>query len=462
MRPLAIALLFAFLSCSDEPTATTDGGGYIPDTSTELTTPDWTDATHGNDANPDYAVVFPQEEVNTLEITMTEREWTFIQQNMEEKSGITFGEDGSGGTYGGNAFTELEPDYVTVSLKFNGREWYKAGFRLKGNSSLMGSWRKGIYKLPFRLKLDEFEDYYPQIKNQRFYGFQELSMSPGANDNTLIREKAGADIFRDAGIPSSQTAFCKVYIDFGDGKKYCGVYTMVEVVDDTMINDQFGDDDGNIYKPESTFKTFSAKEFEKKNHEDENDYSDVQAMITALNSTTRTSDAAQWRTDLEAAFHVDHFIRWLAVNTTMLNWDSYGNMAHNYYLYNHPEAGLTWIPWDNNEAMSSRSTHKLTISLSEISNAWPLIRYIMDDAVYSNRYRTYVEEFSENVFTTEKMNTLFEHHHTLIAPYVIGPDAKEEGAYTQLTSSAAFTSALSDLKQHVVDRLEEVEEYLGE
>lgn len=52
--------------------------------------------------------------------------------------------------------------------------------------------------------------------------------------------------------------------------------------------------------------TFSAEEFAKKNHEDENDYSDVQAMITALNSTTRTSDAAQWRTNLEATFHVDH------------------------------------------------------------------------------------------------------------------------------------------------------------
>ncbi len=108
---------------------------------------------------------------------------------------------------------------------------------------------EGIYKLAFRRKLDAFEDYYPQIKNQRRCGLQELSVSPGANDGTLIREKASADIFKDAGIPSSRTAFYKVYIDFGDGKKYCGVSTMVEVVDDTMINDQFDDDDCNIYKP---------------------------------------------------------------------------------------------------------------------------------------------------------------------------------------------------------------------
>jgi len=39
-------------------------------------------------------------------------------------------------------------------------------------------------------------------------------------------------------------------------------------------------------------------------------------------------------------------------NNTMVNWDSYGVMAHNYYLYNDPVRHLTWIPWDHNEALS--------------------------------------------------------------------------------------------------------------
>jgi spore coat protein CotH len=424
-----------------------------------LSVPDWTDYTHGNIANPDYAVVFPQDKVNTIEIVMTGTDWSNIQSNVTSLYGVAFG----GGGQGGGGFPSTDPDYVSVSLKFNGMEWYKVGFRLKGNSTLRNSWRNGIYKLPFRLNMDRYEDQFPQIKNQRFYGFKELSMSPGANDNSLIREKVGSDIFRTAGIPSSQTAFYKVYIDFGSGLNYCGVYTMVEVVDDTMIESQFGDDSGNIYKPESTFQSFIQAQFEKKNNQTENDYSDVQSVIAVLNSDLRLMDPARWRTNLEKVFNVDHFIKWLAVNTTMLNWDTYGRMAHNYYLYHAPDKGLMWIPWDNNECMFNRSmggSSSYTISLSTTSTSWPLIRYLMDDPVYQVTYKQYMREFVEQVFTSANMSELFTKYHTLISPYVIGPDAVEQGKYTHLPNAAAFSSALETLKQHVATQHAAAIDYL--
>jgi spore coat protein H len=411
--------------------------------------PDWTEATHGNDAQPDYGTVFPQAKINTLEITMTTEDWTGILNNVQSLFGYAFGAGGSQ-PGGPGSFPEQEPDYAAVSLRFNDTEWYKVGFRLKGNSTLRNSWRSGIYKLPFRLHFDKFEDDYPQIKNQRFYGFKELSMSPGANDNSLIREKAGSDIFRLAGIPCSQTAFYKVYINFGEGLKYCGVYTMVEVVDDTMIKSQFGTDDGNIYKPESTFQNFVTAQFEKKNNETESDFGDVVATINALNSPLRTTDPSQWRANLEQNFNADHFMKWLAINTTMLNWDTYGRMAHNYYLYNNPGKGLTWIPWDNNEAMMNRGATITTISLDGVGANWPLIRYLMDDPVYLEKYKEYVREFKDNTFNTQKMNELFTRYHTLISPHVIGPEAVEQGKYTYLTNPANFSSELETLKQHVI------------
>ncbi len=421
--------------------------------------PDWTDASHGNKTDPDYTTVFPQNKVNTLEITMTNADWSSIQSNMTTLYGSAFGVGGQGG----GVFPDTEPDYVSVSMKFNGKEWYKVGFRLKGNSTLRNSWRNGIYKLPFRLNIDHYEDQFPQINNQRFYGFKELSMSPGANDNSLIREKVGADIFRAAGVPSSQTAFYKVYIDFGSGLKYCGVYTMVEVVDDTMVDKQFGEHSGNIYKPESTFQSFLSSQFEKRNNETENDYADVLSAVTALNSSMRSTDPMQWRTEIEKTFNTDHFMKWLAINTTMLNWDTYGRMAHNYYLYNAPGKGLIWIPWDNNECMLNRvmnSSSPYSISLSTTTSTWPLIRYFMDDPVYSNLYKQYMKEFTEQVFTTAKMNELFTKYHTMISPYVIGPDAVEEGKYTHLTSGASFTDALETLKQHVVTQNMAAADYL--
>lgn len=465
---LTITICVCCNSDEDDSVEPTESDSTLQDIS------DWTDATHGNDASPDYSTVFPQDKVSTIEITMTKENWESINDNMEEISGTTFG--GGGGTMGGGnggipgggggaggGFSSEDPDYVAVQFKFNDREWYKVGFRLKGNSTLSSAWGSGIYKLPFRLNFDEFEDQYPQIENQRFYGFKELSMSPGIQDNSLIREKVAADIFRTAGIPAARTSFYKVYINFGEGVKYCGVYTMVEVIDDTMVKDQFGEDEGNIYKPESNFSSFSEAQFEKKNNKSENDYSDVQTAITALNSSLRTTDPEEWRKNLEAAFNVDHFIKWLAVNSTLVNWDTYGGaMAHNYYLYHHSTKGLTWIPWDNNESLSlGRMGDAGDLSQSNVTNSWPLIRYLIDDAVYNQKYKDYIKDFSENTFTTEKMNALFEYNHNLISPYVIGPDEKEEGKYTNLSSASAFTSALSDLKDHVVSRLKAVQDYLN-
>jgi hypothetical protein len=420
-----------------------------------LTTADWSEASHGNGADPNYLVVFPQDKVNTLEIAMTAADWQSILANMQALYGYGFGSGGN--QQPGGTFPSQEPDYVAVSVTFNGKEWYKVGFRLKGNSTLSRSWRQGIYKLPFRLNFDRFEDEFPEISNQRFYGFKELSLSCGANDNSLLREKIGSDIFRAAGVPCAQTAFYKVFIDFGSGSKYCGIYTVVEVVDDTLIKNQFGSDDGNIYKPESSFRSFIMPQFEKKNNEEVNDYSDVQQTISILNSGIRSMDPPQWRTSLSSVFNTGHFLKWLAVNTTIVSWDTYGRMAHNYYLYNLPGKGLTWIPWDNNECMLDRQagpggSATVTLPLDGVTDAWPLIRYLADDPVYYQLYKDHVKVFAEDIFLPLEINAELDRYHNLIAPYVIGPEMTETGKYTQLTSPSGFTSEWAALKNHVVAR----------
>ncbi|MFN3849686.1 MAG: CotH kinase family protein [Spirosomataceae bacterium] len=470
------------------------------------------DPAQSNDSAPDYETVFPQDKVNTLEISMTTTEWNAIKADMVSKAGYDFGTratmtgigggmqgggtlptgggtppNGGGGTppngggiQGGNAgggaldIIPGDPIWVQSTVKFNGKEWKKVGFRLKGNSSLSQAWGAGVYKLPFKLQFDEFEDQYPETLNQRFYGFKEFSFSPGQGDNSLMRDKIVSDLFRSAGIPAARTAFYKVYIDFGSGSKYCGVYTMVEVVDDTMVENQFGEDKGNIYKPESNFTAFNQSVFEKKNNETAANWSDVQAVITALNATTRTSNAATWRANLEKVFDVDHFLKYLAINNTIVNWDSYGAMAHNYYLYT-PTATqkVTWIPWDFNLSMTSSTAavgntqvqgmgvmgRGVSLEMTEVTAQWPLIRYLANDATYLAKYKNYLKEFTSNHFTEAKMNSIIDKHYNLIQNYVIGSEPEQTG-YTYLANSAAFTSAITQLKAHVVGRNQAVAAYL--
>jgi spore coat protein H len=420
--------------------------------------PDWTTTTHGN-VSPDYTTVFPQNAINTIEITIGATNWAAIRNNMKSLYGYDFGAGGAGAPGG---FPATDPDYVDVTLKFNGKTWKNVGYRLKGNSTLSQSWRSGNYKLPFRFNFDKFEDQYPGIKNQHFYGFEELSFSPGAKDQSLIREKITADIFRLNGIAAPQTAFYKVFTDFGAGLKYCGVYCCVEVPEDNMVKSQLGEESGNMYKPESNFASFVQSKFEKKNNETAANYSDVQGFITALNSGLRTANPTLWRANMEAIFNVDYFTKWLATNTAIVNWDTYGSIAHNYYLYNHSINKLMWIPWDNNEALTRSpgitgttgggGAYALSLSMNEVNAAaWPLLRYIADDAVYMQKYKDYLKSFKNNVLTQTAMDALIDKYYTLVTPFAIGINGEQPG-YTYLTGSTAFTNEKDILKTHISNR----------
>jgi spore coat protein CotH len=414
-------------------------------------------------------VTFPQDAVNTIEISMTTTQWASIRENMKALYGYDFG--GRAGAGGG--FPDDDPDYVALTVKYNGKQWKKMGFRLKGNSTLASAWGTGNYKLPFRLKTSEFEDTYPAIKGQRFYGFKELSFSPGRSDPSLIREKSTADILRLAGVPAARTAFYRVFIDFGQGLKYCGVYTAVEVIDDTMIKDQYGEDKGNIYKPESALRTFVEAEFEKKNNKSPADFSDVQNLITALNSPLRTTNAPQWRANLQAVFNVDHFLKWLAVNNAIVNWDVYGAIAHNYYLYNHSTKKITWIPWDHNEAMTGSPgitgivggggqgagpNRGLSLTMNEVGTAWPLVRYLADDSVYFAAYKSHLKTFANTVLVPANLNAMFDRYTALISPYVVGANGEQPG-YTY-TSASQFASALPGLKTHIQARRDLIAQFV--
>src|SRR5439155_11836034 len=141
---------------------------------------------------------------------------------------------------------------------------------------------------------------YPETWNQRLYGFKDLSMAVNFLDYSQIRETLAYGLFRTAGVAAPRTAFYRVYIDFGQGLQYNGLYTAVELPEDTMLEDQFGENAGNIYKPESALSKFLASEFPRQNHKGSVDYSDVEALITALNNTSlHASDSPRWRANLE-------------------------------------------------------------------------------------------------------------------------------------------------------------------
>ena len=532
---LAVAV---FTACSGCIAATGAGGDSeaVPDTGDLQADP-----SHSSSADPDYSVVFPDDEVNVMTVTISPENWQKMLDNMTELYG-EFGRSTAGGTPAepgardgvqpgegqgmGDTSDDIDPVYVPANVSFEDQVWTDVGIRFKGQMSLGSTWKEGSYKISFKLDFDKFEDENPAIKNQRFYGFDELNLQSGYTDDSLMRDMIVPSIFRESGVPAPYTAFYRIYVDYGEGPVYFGLYTMVESVEDTVIETQFEDDSGNVYKPEGTGATFvqgtfDTGSFEKKTNEGDANWSDVEALYTVLNSETRTTDPETWRTELEAVLDVDEFLRWLATNTVIQNWDTYGGNCRNFYLYADPSDGrITWIPWDNNFALNGNMGagnqgdlpandgavrmnrppanatwqpdrdrpengimpgnltrvnpaagagnagfgggmgRTLSLDLGDAGENWPLIRYLADDPVYYEQYREYLETVVTTSFEPTKMEETYRYYHALIEPYVTGSGGEQAG-YTHLKSAEAFETSLDALIEHAYGRHDAVMEYLS-
>ncbi len=453
----AALLILSATSCRNDEyifnnTYDNDADEYDPTQVDDQTYPDWTAESHGNGVDPNFDLIFPEEaEVLRMDLTISSSNLSKMTSDLKDIVG------GSNMMGGGSSTIEDTPVWVPCSVTFNDIEWYQVGVRYKGNSSLSQVYYSSNNKYSFKLDFDEFEDDYPALKNQRFYGFKQLNLNNNYEDNSFMREKVVSDLFREFGVAAAHTSFCEIYIN----GTYYGLYTIVEEVDDTLIKSQFDLSDGNCYKPEISFATnsYDTDDLCLKTNTSSPDYSDAKALYTTLHSSTRSTDQEAWCEALESVFDVDRFLKWLAINTSIQNWDSYGNMAHNYYLYNY-DGRLTWIPWDHNEALQSATGNYTTYTpsqLSSVSTSWPLIRYLIEVDEYREIFDGYLREFIDGAFSPTKMISTYESYYSLLYTSAYNENFS---SYSFLSSGSQFDSAVSTLKSHVSSRYSVINSYL--
>lgn len=478
---LLTIIFILLLSCE---VSSVDSEDYTLDT----TDWDWTEDTHSNNVEPNYDIVFPGESDGTdatvleIHLSFDYDDWYEMQHDISENIDKVNNDD-----------YDYTPVWVPCSVFYDYEddgvedltEWYKVGIRYKGNSSLQTAYNDGNNKLSFKLDFDEFEDDYTEIEDQRFFGFKQLNLNNNFDDESFLRESVASDLFREFGLISSETSFCVVYLDNGqDDEQYYGIYTIVEEVDDTVVETQLDENFmGNLYKPDGDSAQFSGnytwdeEEMEVKN-EGEDVYEDTYSLYTLMANYDDYDTKSEWMTELEAVLDVDTFLKWYAANTVMQNWDTYGNMSHNYYLYNYADSSegtslLTWIPWDNNEAFLDGNGEKDPVNLGYGSDVdddeWPLIGYILDQSSYQIIYDGYVEDFISSTnsaigsvvkdlyFDSDLLESLYTKYETLLEDWA---DLEETG-YTFLDRDSDFSSAINTMITFADDRVDEVETYLG-
>ena len=166
---------------------------------------------HDPDFNP-----FVDDRIATVRIEMTDENWAFLRKHAFEEQyvrGDFWWDD------------ELVPD---------------VGVRPKGNSSLGQAVGWDSPRVPFAVDFNIFN------RARTFHGGKKVFLNNGWSDPTLIREMVAYKIFADMGVPAPRCSLVDVWVN----EKHLGVYTMVEMVDQTFISKHFEDSTGNLYKPE--------------------------------------------------------------------------------------------------------------------------------------------------------------------------------------------------------------------
>lgn len=298
----------------------------------------------------------------------------------------------------------------------------KIGFRQKGNFSNIGATIKP--KKPFKIEFDEFVD-------QRYQGLKSINLNNGTDDPSYFREPLSYYLLRNAGVVAPRTSFAKLFVN----GEYWGLYTVVEQVDKVFLRDHFGSDvnDGNLYKTKKEAQAFltsfgedqqvynDSSNLELKTNEKTPDWSRLIAFIHLINSENHDSIDQE----LAQVFDVETYLKVLAIEKLILSWDSYWGGGNNYYLYEHPDGRIVWIPWDMNETFGRLKGFDLNLFVNKgylvptnLQDARPLLNAIFSNETNKTRYLELVCNLLNDVYLPERIDTVLLGWHNLIADAV--------------------------------------------
>jgi len=403
---------------------------------------------HPASSSVDYWTVFDDTRVHRVEIRLSQENWDLMWQDIEAK-------------------VEVPADIVIF-----GELYENVGFRMRGQFSM----RMSGEKKPWKVNTDAYVD------GQEIYNLHMLVFINNLGDQSLIREKLAYEMMRFAGAPASHVAFIEFWIDIIDDEEapeYYGVYTMVERVDRKFLANRFGQEnvDGALYKAshaqrgpmDLAYYGDDISSYPPTNGEyayglmsdpQDHDYGDLLELIKIIDGTEyATGD--DFAAALEAVFNVDSFLRYMAVNTSLGNWDSYPQTGNNYYLYHNPGTDLfEWIPWDL--AWGSINFPLFERSEPTVSEFAPLHEMVFQVPRYRIIYAAYLDLLVREFFNGPNIQVMAEQYHDMIAAYIDQGDGdKAFYGESAIFSPEDFENSVQGLVDFAEQRSDWILDYLA-
>lgn len=268
--------------------------------------------------------IFERQHVIEVQVEMSPEDWEALSFEGIGMREILFPASG---------FREVPPyTQFAASVRVDGVSYENVAIRKKGYIGSLSVIRPSL-KLDFERNLEQ----------ELVGGRRRMTLNNDVQDPTHVKQCLSYDLFAAAGLPAPRCNYAHVVVNGVD----LGTYSHVEAVDKPMLARYFADNGGNLYEGQlADFNAATREHLELETNEEENDRSDVQAVVEALAASDDQVVAA-----LDRVVDLDQFFSFWALETLIGHWDGYASNSNNYFAYHDPTTDkFFFIPWGTDQA----------------------------------------------------------------------------------------------------------------
>ncbi len=322
-----------------------------------------------------------------------------------------------------------EEQYTPATIVIDGEAFPNVGLRAKGNNSLRLTNEYGHDRYSLKLEFDHYVA-------QTYHGLDKLCLDSSFQDNSYMKSRLAFDMFEYMGVPTPLTSWTWVTVN---GEPW-GLFLAVEEPEDSFAERVYGQDHGQLYKPDYKSLNDDNSDVHLKYTTDsfesyDNIFRKAKFGVTAHDKVRLINALKILSTgeSLDTAINVDEVLRYFTVQVFVVNMDSYlGKTGHNYFLYE-KDGILSILPWDYNLAFATYSLgmpnpiNDSTLYINypintpasgEIMTNRPLYHNLMKNSEYFAKYHEYFDMLISEYFESGYFAEFMAKEKTLISPYV--------------------------------------------
>ena len=132
-------------------------------------------------------------------------------------------------------------EYAECNIVIDGEAYKNVGIRAKGNTSLSNVSQMDSERYSFKVEFDQYDS------TKSYYGLDKLSLNNIIQDNTYMKDFLVYQLMEDFGVAAPLCSYVYITVNGEDW----GLYLAVEGVEDGFLKRNYGNDYGELYKPDS-------------------------------------------------------------------------------------------------------------------------------------------------------------------------------------------------------------------